>query len=101
MLFRSTTRRGTKVALGRVVVFVHRSGSERPARGGVVTSKAVGNSVVRHRTARRIRAALSAALEELPAGTDVVVKALPGASTDGDLQADVREAVARASRGGR
>ena len=89
------------MALGRVVVFVHRSGSERPARAGVVTSKAVGNSVDRHRTARRIRAALGSALETLPPGTDVVVKALPGATTDGALQADVREAVARASRGGR
>jgi ribonuclease P protein component len=70
-------------------------------------SKAVGNSVVRHRVARRLRHLMAPRLSELPAGTDVVVRALPAASTassgalaadlDGALRSALRKAEDRAS----
>lgn len=52
----------------------------RPPRVGFVVSKAVGNSVVRHRVVRRLRALVAARLETLPAGADLVVRAQPAAA---------------------
>ena len=43
-----------------------------PARAGLVVSKAVGGSVVRHRTARRLRALLRPRLAGLGDGVQVV-----------------------------
>lgn len=55
--------------------------STRPPRVGFVVSRAVGNSVVRHRVVRRLRALLAARLTMLPAGTDLVVRAQTAAAT--------------------
>lgn len=50
-------------------------------RVGFVVSKAVGDAVTRHRVARRLRHLMRDRLETLPAGTLVVVRALPPAAT--------------------
>lgn len=50
-------------------------------RFGLIVSKAVGNAVVRHRVARRLRHMCAQVIDELPADTDVVIRALPGAAT--------------------
>lgn len=52
----------------------------RPPRVGFVVSKAVGNSVVRHRVVRRLRALVAHRLERLPDGADLVVRAQPAAA---------------------
>jgi len=49
------------------------------ARAGFVVGKAVGNSVVRHRVTRRLRAVVRAELHRLPATADLVVRARPEA----------------------
>jgi ribonuclease P protein component len=46
-------------------------------RAGLVVSKAVGGSVVRHRVSRRLRHLLAPRLDELPAGAMIVIRALP------------------------
>ncbi|WP_243790642.1 ribonuclease P protein component [Saccharopolyspora gloriosae] len=51
-----------------------------PARVGFVVSKAVGNAVLRHRVTRRLRHLMRDRLPLLPAGTLVVVRALPPAA---------------------
>jgi ribonuclease P protein component len=51
------------------------------ARAGFVVGKAVGNSVVRHRVTRRLRAVVGAELHRLPATADLVVRARPEAGT--------------------
>lgn len=61
----------------------------RPPRVGFVVSKAVGNSVVRHRVVRRLRALVAARAEGLPAGTDLVVRARPAAATATSAQLGV------------
>jgi ribonuclease P protein component len=48
---------------------------------GFVVSKAVGNSVVRHRVSRRLRHQMAERLGQLPVGAAVVVRALPPAAT--------------------
>ena len=50
-------------------------------RVGFVVSKAVGNSVVRHRVSRRLRHQMAERLGQLPAGTAIVVRALAPAAT--------------------
>ena len=52
-----------------------------PRRGRVcVVSRAVGGSVVRHRVARRLRHLLGPRMVTLPAGSRLVVRALPAAA---------------------
>ena len=53
------------------------------ARAGFVVGKAVGNSVVRHRVTRQLRAAVREELKRLPATADLVVRARPEAATAG------------------
>jgi ribonuclease P protein component len=50
------------------------------ARAGFVVGRAVGNSVVRHRVTRRLRAVVGAQLDRLPASADLVVRARPEAA---------------------
>ncbi|MFI9405590.1 ribonuclease P protein component [Nocardia sp. NPDC052316] len=49
-------------------------------RFGLIVSKAVGNAVIRHRVARRLRHMCGQMIPELPADTDIVIRALPGAA---------------------
>ncbi|MBB4687244.1 ribonuclease P protein component [Amycolatopsis jiangsuensis] len=67
------------------------------ARAGFVVSKAVGNSVVRHRVTRRLRHLVSARLGTLPQGSSLVVRALPPAATasSAELGADLDAALRR------
>ena len=51
------------------------------ARAGFVVGKTVGNSVVRHRVTRRLRAAVREELHRLPPTADLVVRARPEAGT--------------------
>jgi ribonuclease P protein component len=59
-----------------------RPGGTLPAgpRAGFVVGKAVGNSVVRHRVTRRLRAVVRAELHRLPPTADLVVRARPEAA---------------------
>jgi ribonuclease P protein component len=89
--FSETTRRGTKVSRGRVVVYLNPAVDRSSAPlVGLVVGKVVGGSVQRHRAARRLRGALAPLIPELPVGSRVVVRALAGADTDPDLGEQVR-----------
>jgi len=50
------------------------------ARAGFVVGRSVGNSVVRHRVTRRLRAAVRHELHRLPPTADLVVRARPDAA---------------------
>lgn len=67
------------------------------ARVGFVVSKAVGNSVVRHRVTRRLRHLVADRLGTLPADCALVVRALPAAATasSSELGADLDGALRR------
>jgi ribonuclease P protein component len=83
--FASVLRRGRRSGRSRLVVHLQcpaeRSSGVRPARAGLVVSKAVGGSVVRHRVSRKLRHLLAPRLGTLPDGALVVVRALPPAAT--------------------
>ena len=80
--FRSAIRRGVRVGRPALVLHVGSSGAEG-VRVGLVVSKAVGNAVTRNRVKRRLRHLATAQLDRTPAGTDVVIRALPPAATTG------------------
>lgn len=92
-------RRGVRA--GRSTVVVHLSldtqGDESPQVGFVV-SKAVGNAVNRNLVKRRLRAVASTSVATLPAGSRVVVRALPAATsaTFAQLSTDVSRGLDRA-----
>ena len=72
------------------------------ARAGFVVGKAVGNSVVRHRVTRRLRAAVAGELHRLPPEADLVVRARPeaGSAPWSRLQRDLSDGLDRLLRAG-
>jgi ribonuclease P protein component len=85
--FRQVTKQGRRVGGRRIVVHAVPSAdsadlvqTSRSARVGFVVSKAVGNSVVRHRVTRRLRHVVRDRLGTLPAGSSLIVRALPSAA---------------------
>jgi ribonuclease P protein component len=67
-------------------------------RVGFVVSRGVGNSVLRHRVQRRLRHLCRDRLDVLPAGSDLVVRALTaaGRATYQELGADLDRCLQRA-----
>lgn len=80
--FRRVLRSGTRVRLDHLVL--HQAVAVAPADAaplvGLVVGRSVGNSVVRHRVSRRLRAQLAQRLDRLPLGSGTVVRALPSAA---------------------
>ena len=70
-----------------------------PARVGFVVSRAVGNAVTRNHVKRRLRHLVRPALDALPSGAVVVVRALPPAATAtyAELGAELDRALTRLS----
>jgi ribonuclease P protein component len=105
--FTAVVRSGRRI--GRPTMVLHYL-SDRPApssggpvavvpgpRAGFVVGKAVGNSVVRHRVTRRLRAVVLAELPRLPLTADLVVRARPEAATatSQQLHRDLRSGLDR------
>jgi ribonuclease P protein component len=96
--FRLVTRQGRRAGGPRIVVHAMTSDGSGPAsRIGFVVSKAVGNSVVRHRVARRLRHVVRGRLGTLPAGSALVIRALPSAAeaSSAEFQQDFDAALRR------
>ena len=84
-----------------MVHLVTRDGSteaEQRSRVGFVVSRAVGGSVLRHRVQRRLRHLCRDRLASLPAGCELVVRALPPAAHASyqELGADLDRCLERA-----
>lgn len=99
--FTETVRRGRRAA--RPLLTVHAllaepgAAAATPARAGLVVGKAVGGSVVRSRTSRRLRHLLRDRLSGAPAGSRLVVRAAPpaGAASSRALGIDLDAALTR------
>lgn len=100
--FTAAVRAGRRAGRGCVVVHLRQSGDavQAPARAGFIVPRSVGNAVTRNLVRRRLRHLMRERLGQLPAGTDVVVRALPSAATRSfaQLGADLDEALAAAVR---
>jgi ribonuclease P protein component len=78
--FVTVLRRGLRSGRSRLVVHMHIPADADGRRAGLVVSKAVGGSVVRHRVSRRLRHLLAPRMDALPTGAMLVVRALPPAA---------------------
>jgi ribonuclease P protein component len=106
--FAATIRGGRRAGRGVVVVHVRMrvpeidpdAGSVSSCRAGFVVARTVGNAVTRNLVRRRLRHLVRERLGSLPAGADLVVRALPTAAQRGyaDLGADLDAALAAALR---
>lgn len=80
------------IRCGCMVVYVDPGSGSGPARVGLIVGRQVGNSVARHTVSRRLRHAVAPLMSVLPAGTRVVLRALPSSSeaSSSDMSADLR-----------
>jgi ribonuclease P protein component len=90
--FATVLRRGKRAGAPTLVVHHNRTlRADGAALVGLVVSRNVGNSVVRHRVSRRLRAQMAARLRRLPNGSGTVVRALRPArpATSAELGRDL------------
>ncbi len=99
--FTLVQRRGTRISRPTLILSAL-SRPDQPTRVGLSVGKSVGNSVVRHSVSRKLRHMAAPHLSELPQGTQIVVRALPAASSanSAQLDADLTEAIAELTRRG-
>jgi ribonuclease P protein component len=71
-----------------LVVYLYSTMTKAPAQAGLIISKNVGGSVIRHKVARQIRHSLRDHIEKFPPGAHVVVRALSGCAGK-DLKKDL------------
>ncbi len=89
--FRRCVRYGVRVGRPTLVVHALRTPGP-PSRAGFVVSKAVGNAVTRNRVKRQLRHLVAAQLPDAACAVDLVVRALPAASSQ-DFRGDLRDAM--------
>ena len=79
--FRATVRRGARAARPTLVTHVIRpTGADAGATSvGFVVSRSVGSAVDRNRVKRRLRHLMRTRLADMPAGSRIVIRALPPA----------------------
>ena len=97
--FQTVMRHGRRAGRRSLVVHLAAAGDDRPPRAGFVVSKAIGGAVERNRVKRRLRHLCGEELDALPAGSMLVVRALPAATgaTYAELRADLHSGLERAS----
>jgi ribonuclease P protein component len=82
--FDRVMRAGRSHAGRDLVLYVFPRGDDGPPRLGLSVSRKVGGSVQRNRVKRLLREAFALERDRLPAGTDAVVIARPGAGALAD-----------------
>ena len=78
--YRRLVRRGRRSSTQHTVVYVTRSQTDTPVRFGFIIPKTVGVAVKRNLVRRRLKSLSHDALPNIAPGTDVVIRALPGAA---------------------
>jgi ribonuclease P protein component len=92
--FAKATKSGLRSTTNSLVGYLHLSNSNQPAQCGLIINKSVGNSVVRHSVARKIRHIIAANLASLPTGSLFVVRALPAANSS-NLKIEADELISK------
>lgn len=92
--FAKATKSGLRSTTNSLVGYLHLSNSSHPARCGLIINKSVGNSVVRHSVARKIRHIIAANLTSLPIGSMLVLRALP-ATNSSNLKIETTELISK------
>jgi ribonuclease P protein component len=99
--FAATSRSGRRASRGALVVHLLAApatvqAEHREIRAGFVVPRTVGGAVIRNRVKRRLRHLVRDRMGGLPPGSDLVVRARPGAATRSypELGADLDAALA-------
>lgn len=92
--FAKATKSGLRSTTNSLVGYLHLSNSNQAPRCGLIINKSVGNSVVRHLVARKIRHIIAANLISLPTGSLLVIRALPAANST-DLKSEVTDLISK------
>ena len=107
--FQTALRRGRRAGSRSLVVHLAEpsvpatsAGPSTPPRVGLVVSRAVGGATVRNRVKRRLRHLCGEVLTTLPAGSLLVVRALPPAAsaTYAELRDELRRGLDRVREAG-
>ena len=95
--FRDAVRTGARAGSRTLVVHLARDTGVAGPRAGLVVSRAVGPSVVRHRVQRRLRHLVREQLTVLPESSALVVRALPAAAgaSSSELRGDLDRCLRR------
>ena len=88
--FARATKSGLRFSTTNFVGYLYPTKLQQPAKAGLIISKNVGGSVIRHRIARKVRHTLRNEYHLFPTGSLVVIRALNSARA-----ADVQIEVAR------
>jgi ribonuclease P protein component len=97
--YRVAVRTGRRVGRASLVLHLAATGtSAEPARVGFVVSRAVGVAATRNLVKRRLREAVRARIDDLPAGSLLVVRANPASAATSwpGLRSDLDAALERA-----
>jgi ribonuclease P protein component len=78
--FSRATKSGLRISTQNFIGYLYLNNNENPTRAGIIVSKNVGGSVVRHLVSRKARHILAAELKRLPAHSLLVIRALNGAA---------------------
>ncbi|WP_460775343.1 ribonuclease P protein component [Microbacterium sp. GXF7504] len=89
--YKAVVRRGARCSGPNTVTYVVASPHGGATRFGFIVSKQVGTAVVRNTVRRRLKAICAEAMPSVRPGTQVVIRALPGAAGTGfhDLRHEV------------
>jgi ribonuclease P protein component len=101
--FARATKSGVRVTSQHFVGYMYISPvtNNSVAKCGLIISKAVGGSVKRHRTARKIRHAVAPVISTLPTGSLLVIRALEqggDSNIGGEINNLIQKLVARSEK---
>ncbi|GAA4162470.1 ribonuclease P protein component [Gryllotalpicola daejeonensis] len=96
--YRAVVRRGTRFPAPHTLTYVRITPGEAGRRFGFIVGKTVGSAPVRNLVRRRLKAAAFELLDEVPAGADVVIRALPASAQApwSTLHDEISQAIHRA-----
>ena len=92
--FAKATKSGLRSTTNHLIGYLHLSNSSEATRCGLIINKSVGNSVIRHTVARKIRHIIAAHLTSIPTGSLLVIRALPASNT-ADLKSETNELISK------
>jgi ribonuclease P protein component len=78
--FARATKSGLRVATQNFIGYLYLNNGESQTRAGIIISKSVGGSAVRHLVSRKVRHILAGEINNLPANSLLVIRALNGAA---------------------
>ena len=90
--FARATKSGVRYSSTNLVGYLYITELDQPARAGLIISKNVGGSVMRHRVARKIRHCIQNNYTKLPQGSLLVIRGLNN-SASADCATEISELI--------